>query len=461
MGSLARVIGVLIFITGVLPAQGIPVMTSESSVEPLKPRRIVLCLDGTWNSPYDEARRDDGTKVLKPTNTLKLCRAVVPIDDTGRAQITYYDIGVGSLAEYPGLSNRLLHFFDRFFGGAWGAGFEGNVEDALHFLALNYEPGDEVFIFGFSRGAATARAIPRFLDWNGGLPQKGDAYFLPVLFREYVLARGDAEQREPALRRIATELERNKKQPLRPFHPVTVKYLGVWDTVMALGSRFQAKGSSTSSAARSFHAGTSPAACVLHARQALAIDEERFDFRPEVWIDHLPDQRLEQRWFAGVHSNVGGGYTNDGLANIAFHWILDGANEDGLQTDHEYTKFFKKYPFDSLYSSSSFMYRVLDVLRLRVGRGKRSLLGRPATANLELEPLVIKRMRAKPEELEKGSDAGVKPYRPENVLLFLACQPDLTAYLEGIGINDLATKPLPDDVLRRIKELRPRCKSIK
>ncbi len=74
------------------------------------PRRLVLCLDGTWNSAYDEHKRRDGHTVLKPTNVLKACRAVLPIDDAGAMQIAYYDIGVGSLAEYPGAANRLLYF---------------------------------------------------------------------------------------------------------------------------------------------------------------------------------------------------------------------------------------------------------------------------------------------------------------------------------------------------------------
>jgi uncharacterized protein (DUF2235 family) len=71
----------------------------------------------------------------------------------------YYDIGVGSLAQYPGTANRLLYLADKALGGAWGAGFEGNIEDALNFLVLNHREGDEVFIFGFSRGAATALAF--------------------------------------------------------------------------------------------------------------------------------------------------------------------------------------------------------------------------------------------------------------------------------------------------------------
>ena len=155
------------------------------------PKRIVLCLDGTWNNPFDEEQRDDGSTVLRPSNTLKLARAVRPRAADGRDQLVYYDIGVGSLADYPGIANRLLHRADRILGGESAAGFEGNVEDALSFLAMNFEPGDEVFIFGFSRGAATARAITRFLQWSGGVPEKIDVYFLPRLFRAYVVGRGE------------------------------------------------------------------------------------------------------------------------------------------------------------------------------------------------------------------------------------------------------------------------------
>src|SRR5436190_2685307 len=89
------------------------------------PKTLVLCLDGTWNSTYDEQKRTErGDTVLKPTNVLKMCRAVLPRDATGSDQISYYDTGVGSQAEYPGFTNKLLAGTDKILGGAWGAGFE-------------------------------------------------------------------------------------------------------------------------------------------------------------------------------------------------------------------------------------------------------------------------------------------------------------------------------------------------
>ncbi len=448
-------------------------METEPSSRPI-PRRLVLCLDGTWNNPYDEQERIDRTtarpsdaqnahqepaSVIKPSNPLKLCRAVLPIDDTGRYQVAYYHTGVGSLSAYPGLPNRLLHVADRALGGVWGAGFEANIEEALHFLVVNYEPGDEVFVFGFSRGAATARGLTRFLAWNEGLPQKEDAYFLPRLFQQFVASRGAPTAHATVVDEINGELARDGKHGLQPFHPVPITYLGVWDTVMALGSRFAATGKTTSEPGWTFYAGAAPAAGVRHARQALAVDEHRYDFRPEIWTHAHPEQRMEQRWFAGVHSNIGGGYVHDGLANIAFHWILEGATAEGLQVDPEYVHYFKQYPLDSLYESSSLLYRIGDALRFRIGKGKRTLVDRPAAANLVLDASVIKRLRARPEELQPTKPGETTtPYRPQNVLQFLACQEDLPAYLDSIGINDLGEHPLPDDVRQRIAALRPGCR---
>lgn len=434
--------------------EGAPTMT---------PRRWILCLDGTWNSTYVRKQRDDGHEVLKPSNALKLCRAVLPFDDgSGREQVTYYDIGVGSLSKFPGTSNRLLSTADKLLGGAFGAGFESNVEDALSFLVHNQLPGDEVFVFGFSRGAATARALTRFLDWSGGLPPKGDAYYLPRFFREYLVSRGTVSASEV---RRAIDAERaaepRPKEPLGPFQRVDIAFLGVWDTVMALGSRFRAAGESTATASRSFHVGSRPADCVRHARQALAIDEARYDFRPEVWTDRHPHQTLEQRWFAGVHSNVGGGYVDDGLANLAFHWILDAAVERGLAVSGSFAEVYKGYPQDRLYRSESWMYRLLDAARLRFGRGRRSLSDWPVSAGLSLSPAVIHRLQADPEARKPNGELRFPDlrqlYRPENVLRFLACQSDLDRYLEELGLADPSARALPADVVRRLAELRQEC----
>lgn len=425
-------------------------------------KTLVLCLDGTWNSTYDMQKRvERGDSVLKPTNVLKTCRAVLPRDPaTGGVQVAYYDTGVGSQAKYPGLTNALLAGTDKILGGAWGAGFEGNVEDALSFLVNNWEPGDAVFVFGFSRGASEAQAVTRFLDWCGGLPHKDDAYYLPILFRDYVVSKGERAATD-ALVAIETKRARDGRPPLRPFRPVGVRLLGVWDTVMALGSRFEAKGQSTSVASRSFYVGAKPPRCVEHARQALAIDEARYDFRPEIWQDHWPGQSLAQRWFPGVHSNVGGGYVDDGLANVALRWILGEAQALGLAVDPAYVGHFRAYPQDRLYRSEKWTYRVLDALRMRFGRGRRDLAA-PAGANLVLDKAVIHRLQADPAERTRAGtprfpELQGKPYRPQNLLRFLACAPDLDGYLASIGLPGGAETVLPADVRRELVALRNDC----
>jgi len=105
--------------------------------------------------------------------------------------------------------------------------------------------------------------------------------------------------------------------------PATVRFLGVWDTVLTLGRKRNRR-----------HLGDRPSALVEHARQALALDEKRSDFRPHVWKGPAHSgQTLEQRWFAGVHSNVGGSYVDDGLANEALKWMLREARDVGLDLD--------------------------------------------------------------------------------------------------------------------------------
>ena len=413
----------------------------------MKPRRLVLCLDGTWNNAYSRKRRTDGHAVYKPSNVLKTARAVVPYDaDSDRHQIVLYHVGVGSLARYPGIPNRLLSVTDKVLGGGWGAGFEENVEEALEFLAHNHEPGDEVFIFGFSRGAATAQAVTRFLDWAGGLPPKHDSYYLPRLFHDYVTQHGK-EPVETALQRINSDRsqERRPLSPLDTFTPVDVVFLGVWDTVMAIANG-------------DFHIGDQLPRCVRNARQALAIDEARSDFRPEIWRGPASDrQTLEQRWFAGVHSNVGGGYVDDGLANLALQWMLKQAESKGLVIDRTFLANYRGYAQDRLYRSESLFYRCFDAIRLRAGRGRRSLLGWPHAAGLTLDASVIWRIQSDPREERKGHPGQLQhpalrnAYRPNNALRFLASQANLDAFLKSIGIDP---PKLPAGVTQRLEALR-------
>src|SRR6266849_404107 len=157
---------------------------------------------------------------------------------------------------------------------------------------------------------------------------------------------------------------------------------------------------------------------------------------------------MEQRWFAGVHANVGGGYANDGLANNTFHWILKGAEDLGLVLDHSFIAHYKPSAADTMYESYSIIYATLDVIRLRVGDGRRSI-----PANACIDRTAIDRINTAPQHLGRKGERPTQAYRPENLIEFLAKQPDLAAYLRNIGLEK-GLESLPADVRQRIVELK-------
>ena len=364
-------------------------------------RRIVVCLDGTWNSPTDEKKDDEGFIVYKPTNVLKLYRAVKPKGRDGVYQISYYDEGVSG-----------------FVGGIWGKGFAKNVVDAYGFLVGNFASGDEIFLFGFSRGAAEARSLARFIDWMGGFLDKSDAYYIPRFFEHYLSTRGRGRPSK-----IQRDVEARGRSRVGAVTKGGVRFLGVFDTVSSLGSRLRLTGAKRETTVKKlrFHVGAVPPACVAIARHALAIDERRRDFQPDVWRSAAtPSQSLEQRWFPGVHSNVGGGYLNDGLANVALHWIAAEAARSGLDLNRSFLAHYRPWVRDERSESYKSFYRLR-------GAAVRKLGGAPRGA-IELDPSVIELLRH-----EEG-------YRPKNLMRYLAGRRDLWGRL-------------PADVQRAIQKL--------
>ena len=371
--------------------------------------RFIVCLDGTWNNAASPVEREDGTSVYRPSNVLKLARAAqLP------GQVTYYDSGVGAMNRAPSGAARALRFTDNALGGALGAGFEVNIEEAYTFLANNWNPGDEIFVFGFSRGASQARSLVRFIEWVGGFPQKQDAFFVPHLFTDYIDRMGDGSGQEFWDARNET-LRKRGGEALADLVPAGVKLLAVWDTVLAIGTRFWSRTDATSKRV-DFHTSPTPPAIAERVVHAIAIDEQRHDFRAEVFS--APNsERLEQRWFAGVHSNVGGGLRDDSLANCALHWFVEEAREKGAQFDAPFLEHFVANPSRDA-SEKTTGYKVLDtVLRpVRGFKGERDLL---TPEGMKLDPSVI-------ERLNQRSD-----YRPENLRRFLRRNPQLHASLKA------------------------------
>lgn len=390
-------------------------------------RRIIMCLDGTWNSTYARATREDGTDVTKPSNVLKLARAVRPVSSDGVSQIVYYDTGIGGEVDSEG-GWKVFTEFRKKREGMWGLGFNANVEQAVTFLANNYQPAgqDDVFVYGFSRGAATARAIVKFIDWMGGLPSKRDAFYIPEFFEAYRKHKGEKScDRVKKDRGLYIRKNGQQRPRFEPFCPIGIKMLGVWDTVYALGSQ------TTRIAKGGFHVDHIPPAIVKNAYHALALDESRGSFAPAIWKDKLPNQEMVQMWFPGVHSNVGGGYPRDGLANIALRWMTKLSEQQGLELDKSYLGFYRPHEFDRLYKSKSAGYKLMDtVLSKKSGRDFRKL---PASASFEFHPSILTRMLATRSDLKVAGmrddqDFQVGLYEPESIQKLLLAQDEPLAW---------------------------------
>ena len=272
-------------------------------------KRLIVCCDGTWNEP-DQTVDDNRADETEPTNVLKVVRGVMPIDKCSAPQVVYYDAGVGTQG-----------VVDKYLGGGLGSGLSENIQQAYRFIANNYVNGDELFLFGFSRGAYTVRSLAGFIG-AVGLLEKEHLRRVP---EAYALYRLSPDERDGSLpdRRL-------KRLERPPRTPITIKFIGVWDTVGALGAPTPILGRLTRGHV-SFH-DTQLGRDVENAYQALAVDERRRPFQPNLWTgEAAPDQTIEQVWFAGVHSNIGGGYRNAFLSEIALSWMVDRAAQHGLE----------------------------------------------------------------------------------------------------------------------------------
>jgi uncharacterized protein (DUF2235 family) len=296
-------------------------------------KRLVICADGTWN---ERDQINQQTKRPRPTNVTKVARALRPRARNGVDQIVFYHDGIGTRGP-----------LDRITGGAFGRGMENNIRVLYRFIVYNYEPGDELYLFGFSRGAFTVRSLAGFM-FKVGLIEKNDDYYLPEIYGCYESNKGPGS---PEWIRAF----HNVKTP-RPSPPI--RFVGVWDTVGALGAP-GLLGHMVNRNKYQYHdVNLNPS--IENAYHALAIDERRKPFAPNLWT--RPEGwagRLEQAWFAGVHSNVGGGLFPDGLANEALQWIVEHAEALGLEFDASYLAHFLPCFNSVLHDSMTRLYRLM------------------------------------------------------------------------------------------------------
>ncbi|MCK1351545.1 MULTISPECIES: DUF2235 domain-containing protein [unclassified Bradyrhizobium] len=277
-----------------------------------KQKRLAVYLDGTWNSV------DSNTNVWR----MRALTAAKSRDD--KPQLVYYSVGV----------NGVL-------GGMLGQGLDDNIRLAYEWLIENYNDGDEIFIFGFSRGAYTARALAGLIAIDGIL-KAGSPIGVAELFERY--RKGDEETiwklREMQSSGDAAKLSEQERWLLKYSLPADVKMIGVWDTVGSVGL---AAGNIAGISRSQFdYLQTGLRIHILNGYHALAIDEHRKDFVPTLWtVRHPKDPKaviaqprplsvVEQRWFAGAHANVGGGYETDLLNQAPLRWLMRKAETNGL-----------------------------------------------------------------------------------------------------------------------------------
>lgn len=298
-------------------------------------KRLVFCFDGSWNridAPF-------------PTNVLFTAECVLPLSTDRTAQVIFYDEGVGTEKG------------EELTGGIFGAGLTKNLSDGYRFLMFNYSPGDEIYVFGFSRGAYTARSFVGLLNSVGILSRHraGMANEAISLYQR----RGKDQKYAADAQRFRAEnstlvcvseedrrwrYDNNISKDCWYDTSLEIKYLGVWDTVGSLGIPKYLIGANLINAKYEFH-DVELSGLVKSARHAVAIDEKKIDFEPTLW-DNLAELNrkagfsvgdlnspYQQVWFPGVHGGVGGGGDRKGLSDQALDWIWDGALAAGLELD--------------------------------------------------------------------------------------------------------------------------------
>ena len=294
-------------------------------------KRLALFFDGTWSEPPDH------------TNVRRLRLMLAEHGADGIPQRAFYDRGVGT------------RWYDRLTGGLFGVGLSENVRDGYRWLTENYDLHDEIYIFGFSRGAFAARSLAGLIATCGLLAPDAPISFAQ-LFERY--QRGEQARPIYQLRRLRDQPEQldfeeralvNSSYYFRNI----IKMVGVWDTVGSIGIPF-GNFRNWSRRALKFH-NTRLSRTIEHSYQALALDEYRHPYWAVLWTEFFPEvppthpdsQRktpgtypepaphddarfVEQRWFSGAHANIGGGYRSDPLPDRPLAWLQDKAVQCGL-----------------------------------------------------------------------------------------------------------------------------------
>jgi uncharacterized protein (DUF2235 family) len=308
-------------------------------------KRLIICCDGTWDRP---GTKDDENNTLR-SNVEKIHKVIARVAPDGTEQLVKYEDGVGATG---GLWNRVIN-------GATGGGLDQNIVKAYRFIVEHYVHGDEIYLFGFSRGAYTARSVAGLIR-NCGILQSQNVHLAQKAFNFY---RDRSPDKHP-------DSEAAKDFIRQYSHAAHVKFIGVWDTVGSLGiplgwlQLFNKK-------KYSFH-DVQLSSTIKFAFHALAIDERRRLFKPTLWqrsknsVKNKTQQHVEQVWFTGVHCNVGGGYHDERLSDLTLAWMIDRSkladlafiDIDKAPTSDHFPIFMWPSAGGKLYNSKTLMYQV-------------------------------------------------------------------------------------------------------
>ncbi|MGP4844263.1 phospholipase effector Tle1 domain-containing protein [Marinobacter sp. 1Y8] len=339
-------------------------------------KAIVICCDGTWNQPETES------KSTVPSNILKCVRAL-KAHSGRRDQVVFYDEGIGNRGGV-----------DRWLGGLLGVGLSANLIQAYRFIAHNWAPGDDIYLLGFSRGAYTVRSLAGFIHMVG-LIGKSEIKHLPDAYRWYRASPGDDRDNVPNAA-LVEELRQSSRR-------IPIRFLGVFDTVGALGLPVPGL-RRLSRPWIGFH-DTQLSDSVSYAVQALAIDELRSAFKPDLWT-HSPDatriardstaRRTLQVWLPGVHGDVGGGYPDAALADIALQFMIGQANQQGLEW--QVGSVFSSDPNDrfmgELHDSYRLPYRLMSPHERVIGEVQREAKSMESAVTEKIHIAALDRLEA-------------------------------------------------------------------
>ncbi len=345
-------------------------------------RTLALFFDGTWNNPGSH------TNVWSLFNLTAadqrflgaMGRKARPVAGTSGpvSQLAFYHPGVG------------VKWNEKVRGGAFGYGLSRNIRDGYLWLAEHYQSDDQLFFFGFSRGAYTARSLVGLIR-KCGIPKTPSEGFAKEAYHIYREKRWSPDGREALAFRETFS-----------WPDIRVKFIGVWDTVGALGIPVHEVPFS-SDYYRFFD--TDVSRMVENAYHAVALDEHRHDFAPTMWSRTKEPEltRIEQRWFPGCHADVGGGYKNGGLEQLSLQWLQQKAQACGLAFTSPVTLEPRAYLAPMHDSLSAFAFGLYEKLPWTFPYFRPRHLG----VNETIDDSVWQRMRS-PE----GTDERGHPYAP-------------------------------------------------